>query len=108
MADEQGWYTVRCVFRWTSWEGRPFEERITLWRADSLDDAIELAEREARTYAEENGVERLSFSQAYQLSDGSELENGAEVFSLLRDSELTPDDYIDTFFSTGTEHAQDS
>ena len=108
MVDEQGWYSVRCLFRWTSWEGRPFEELITLWRADSLDDAIELAERESRVYADENGVEYLVFSQAYQLSDGSEPENGAEVFSLLRDSELAPDDYIETFFSAGTERAQDS
>lgn len=108
MADERCWYTVRCVFRWASREGRPFEERITLWRADSLDDAIELAEREARAYADDNGVEYLSFSQAYQFAEGAELVNGAEVFSLLRDSELAPDDYIDTFFSTGTEHTQDS
>jgi hypothetical protein len=101
---DQGWYTVRCVFRRTSWEGRPFEERITLWRAESLDDAIELAEREARTYADETGVEYLLFSQAYQLSDGAEPGNGTEVFSLLRDSELAPRNYIDTVFSTGREH----
>jgi hypothetical protein len=29
--------------------------------------------------------------------------HGAEVFSLMRDSELAPDDYIDRFFDTGQE-----
>jgi hypothetical protein len=28
---------------------------------------------------------------------------GAEIFSLLRDSELEPDEYLDAFFDTGTE-----
>jgi len=30
MVDE--WYAVRCVFQWTEAEGRPYEERITVWR----------------------------------------------------------------------------
>ena len=98
------WFAVRCVFQWETWEGAPFEERITLWRADSLDAAIETAEREARAYADENDVTYLSFAQAYALGDEGEIRPGAEVFSLLRDSALPPEQYLDTFFDTGREH----
>jgi hypothetical protein len=106
VADEPEWYSVRCVFAWPSWEGQPFEERITLWRAVSLDEAIELAEREAQRYAEENGVEFLRLSQAYALGPGTDIDSGTEVFSLLRDSDLPAQTYIDTFFATGREHDQ--
>ena len=30
--DELEWFGVRCVFAWSGWEGKPYEERITLWR----------------------------------------------------------------------------
>lgn len=103
MADE-GWFTVRCVFRWVSWDQAPYEERITLWRATSLDDAIARAEREAREYAEDTGVEYAGLAQAYELAAGDVLAAGAEVFSLLRDSELDSDTYLRTFFDTGDEH----
>ena len=88
--------------------GKPFEERITLWRARSLDHAIELAEQEAGEYAEEHGCEYLRLSQAYEITEGSGIGNGTEVFSLLRDSDLAPDDYLDSFFSTGREHIQET
>jgi hypothetical protein len=106
MADED-WFTVRCVFRWTNWAGTPYEERITLWRAVSLDDAIARAEQEARGYADENGVEYVGLVQAYQLAAEQGLVSGAEVFSLVRDSELDPDGYVTAFFATGGEHQTD-
>ena len=46
--DECEWFGVRCVFAWSGWEGKPFEERITLWHARSLSHAIELAEQSLR------------------------------------------------------------
>jgi hypothetical protein len=101
-----GWFSVRCVFRWTSWEGQPFEERITLWRAHSLDEAIEMADREAREYAADSELEYLRLTQGYQLDLESNIDNGTELFSLLRDSNLSPEDYVNTFFSTGTEHSE--
>ena len=41
-----GWYAVRCHFEWRGPGRRKahvYEERITLWRADSADEAIEKA-----------------------------------------------------------------
>lgn len=101
--DGLGWYGVRCVFRWNDREHRPYEERITLWRAASAAQAIELAEREGRDYARDNRFEQLNFAQAYSLSE-DRITQGTEVFSLLRDSDLKPDAYLDNYFDTGGEH----
>jgi hypothetical protein len=103
-------YSVRCLFCW--WPRREqrakylYEERITLWQAESLDHAIELAEREAQAYASD-GEEFLGFAQAYALAE-TVAGHGVEVFSLLRESNLGSRDYIDTFFSTGTERTHKS
>jgi hypothetical protein len=101
---------VRCVFRcgWPpKFAGRAFEERITLWRADSFDHAIECAEAEAREYAAtitDSQDAYLGLAQAYRLSDVPG--DGAEVFSLVRASKRTPKAYIDRFFDTGKERQQ--
>ena len=44
-----GWYGVRHVIKWDDRveNGNSYEERVTLWRADSFDDAIRRAETEA-------------------------------------------------------------
>lgn len=99
-------FSVRCLFRW---ESRPdqkaahlYEERITLWQASSINEAIELAEQEAEEYASD-GMEFLGYSQAFALFEPVPA-NAIEVFSLLRESDLEPEQYIDAFFDTGTEH----
>ncbi|MFF7993256.1 hypothetical protein ACFZDG_26095 [Kitasatospora xanthocidica] len=95
------WYAVRCVFEWTTGNGRSYEERTTLWQAASADAAIALAEAEAGAYASDNGLDCLGLAQSSRL--GGAPGTGAEVFSLLRDSPLEPDAYLDAFFDTGTE-----
>jgi len=100
-------FTVRSVFRWKTRpdQGRThlYEERITLWRASDIDEAIALAEVEAQSYAADAAVEYLAYCQAYALFEDLEA-SGVEVFSLLRDSDLEPTQYLNTFFDTGTEH----
>ena len=98
------WFGVRCLFRH---HGDVYEERVTLWRARDLDEAIALAEEEAREYAAvlsspDGRNEYIGFAQSYVLDD--EPGHGAEVFSLMRDSDLPPGAYIDRFFDTGDEH----
>jgi hypothetical protein len=104
-------FSVRGIFRWGP---RPeqqrkhlYEERITLWQAEDIDAAGELAEQEARLYARENDVEYLEYWQAY--ASFSEIDaNGVEVFSLLRESDLEPAEYLDAFFDTGFERQSDA
>lgn len=97
---EPGWFGVRCVFRWS--QPPTYEERITLWQASSLDDAIARAEHEAAGYATRLGSEYLEIAQAYWIGPNRP-DEGSEVFSLMRDSDLEPDDYLDTFYDTGQE-----
>ena len=101
-----GWFGVRCVFEHESDDAEhSYEERVTLWQAGSFDEAIALAEAEATEYAGMLGRTRhLGLAQAYVLAD--EPGQGAEVFSLIRDSELAPGEYLDAFFDTGTEYQQ--
>lgn len=102
------WYAVRCVFLNERREDRLYEERITLWRAGSMDEAIAKAEAEAQEYAvsipDWDPTPYIKLAQGYHLFD--EPGEGAEVFSLMRESKLAPDDYLDQFFDTGTERTQ--
>lgn len=81
-----------------------YEERITLWQAVDLDRAIDAAEREAITYASGLDARYLGLAQAFALADAPG--NGAEVFSLIRDSPLGQADYLTTHFDTGTERTR--
>jgi hypothetical protein len=94
------WFTVRCIFKATD---RPaYEERITLWHADSIDSAIQMAEDEANHYSQGSGFQHVGLAQAYDTGIDA-LENASEVFSLIRKSSLSPTEYIDRFFDTGKE-----
>jgi hypothetical protein len=114
MIDESSgsqWYAVRCVFR-TGWPpefaGKAYEERITLWRAASFDEAVERAEIDAEEYANAiaDGPDTyLHLAQAFLL-DG-EPGDGAEIFSLVRGSDLKPQAYLERHFTTGAERQQD-
>ncbi len=104
--DGLGWYSVRCVFGSEAdvEDETTYEERITLWQAASAEEAIERAEEEALAYAasiEEVPVTFLGLAQCFHLFDDPR--DGAEIFSLMRDSELEPDDYLDTYFDSGEE-----
>ncbi|MEW2591927.1 hypothetical protein [Micromonospora aurantiaca] len=100
-AVDQEWFAVRCVFQHGTDAPFVYEERITVWQAVSFDDAVAQAEAEAAAYADEADRIYLGFAQAYRMFD--ELGHGAEVYSLMRDSELPPDAYLTTFFDTGEE-----
>ncbi|WP_230316182.1 DUF4288 domain-containing protein [Conexibacter sp. W3-3-2] len=94
------WYAVRCVLRVPKGSDT-YEERITLWQAETIDHAIELADREAGEYAAGVDADHLGLMQAFQLFD--EICSGAEVFSLMRESDLDPESYIARYFASGTE-----
>jgi hypothetical protein len=94
------WFAVRCVFHDAN--NGVYEERVTLWRASNLDEAIGLAESEAAEYSSLlNSVNYVGLSQAFALM--GEPGHGSEVFSLIRDSDLDPEEYISHFFEVGTE-----
>ncbi len=100
------WFSVRSVYRHPDVdEGREvYEERVVLFNADDFDAAIALAESEAADYVEDTDNEVLPLFQAHWLFDDPA--DGGEVFSLMRTSDLEPDDYLDRFFDTGEERQQ--
>jgi hypothetical protein len=103
---EGGWFSVRCVFRFAGKLRPTYEERLTLWRATGFEQAVLLAETEAREYASGLGdCDYVGFAQAYHLFD--EPGHGAEVFSLMRDSDLDPERYLTAVFDTGAERQGD-
>jgi hypothetical protein len=107
---DQPWYAVRCVFQIGSDRVAPgehaYEERITLWRAESFDDAIAQAEAEAHEYvdASDSDDEFTGLAQAFHLFEDPG--HGTEAFSLIRRSRLDSDDYLTRFFDTGEEHTR--
>jgi hypothetical protein len=103
MTGRPSWYSVRSVF---AHDGGVFEERVTLWRATSFDEALELAEAEAIEYADTEFAEFAGILQAYEI--GEQPTHGTEIFSLQRDSDLDLDAYIERFFDTGEERQDPS
>ena len=104
MTLDEPWYSVRCVFSLSAPDGSAvFEERVTLWRSESFEQAVALAEAEAQRYAEDLEGQYLGLAQAFHLASGPELHQGVEAFSLIRASDLAPDDYLDRYFDTGDE-----
>jgi hypothetical protein len=101
-AADAEWFGVRTLIRWTL--QACYEERVTIWWAMSADEAAKKALAEASSYAELLGPEYrpMQFAQTYRFSGAPE--DGREVFSLLRNSEAEPDEYIDRSFDTGGEH----
>jgi hypothetical protein len=97
---ERGWFGVRCIFK--DARNGIYEERITLWRANDFSDAISQAENEALEYAAIfESVSYLGLAQGFSLTE--EPGHGSEVFSLMRESDLSDEEYLDTFFSAGSE-----
>ena len=103
---QSGWYAVRCVFDVGDTEAtsHTYEERVTVWQVANEDEAIAMAETEAQEYASNLGVTYLGLAQLYVLTD--DLGHGAEVFSLMRDSDAAPEEYLSTHFATGRERAR--
>ncbi len=104
------WFSVRCVFKHDRRKDMSkrhlYEERITVWHTTSFEKAIQLAEREAQTYEQEADCEYVGLAQAFNLF-ASRLVTGAEVFSLMRESNLSASKYLDKHFDTGTERQRD-
>ncbi|WP_218010226.1 hypothetical protein [Actinomadura chibensis] len=85
-------------------EGRQvYEETVTVWRAESFEEALQKAEVGAFEYAAECDGQYLEFAQAYFIGEDEVIGEGAEVFSLMRESELGGRDYVTRYFDTGDE-----
>ena len=107
MENTEPWYGVRLVYRLTGTSRQAYEERVIIVRAESDDDAIAKAETHSKEYESET-TEYVGYAMAFHLfdQDGPCLGPGTEVFSLIRKSELHPEEYLDRFHDTGNECAR--
>ncbi|MGH9945143.1 MAG: DUF4288 domain-containing protein [Pyrinomonadaceae bacterium] len=101
------WYAAKCIFFHQDLpdeQGRPmYEERVVLLKADNFEQAIQLAEEDANQYASDlDGCEYCGYLDVFHLYD-DEVGHGTEVYSLIRSSSLGINDYVNTFYDTGTE-----
>ena len=97
------WYTVKCLFHHPDLNhpGDDFlyEERLTLWKAESFEEAHRMAEEEARRYASENNCVFVKSTDSFHLFE-EEIVAGGEIYSTMRGSNLQPDAYFRTFCVT--------
>jgi Domain of unknown function (DUF4288) len=100
------WYGVKCLYRHTAFKNPVYEERVILVRASDQDAALERAEELSQEY-EDEACTYIGYALGFEMFD-TVLEEGTEVFSLMRTSELSPKEYLDRFYDTGAEHTQKS
>lgn len=104
---QSGWYAAKSVVKHRRVENRNektvFEERVVLFRASSFEEAAEKAEEEIAKYVGEGqGSWYLGYMDVYRVLAPS-IGDGAEVFSMSRESDLCDHDYLDRFHDTGKE-----
>ena len=102
------WFSVRSLYRYSARDAEQkhcYEERVVLFFEHTFEAAIQKAELEGQAHATEMDKELLDLFSAFEIADDS-IGIACEVFSLIRNSDLTPNDYIDRMFDTGDELAK--
>ena len=103
---EAEWYGIKCLVEHSGLSGEPgllvYEERIVIFRASGFDQAIERAEREVADYAQRNGARYIGYCNAYKI-DAPAIEDGTEVYSLMREVPLSPGEFITRYYDDGTD-----
>jgi hypothetical protein len=84
-----------------------YEERVVVFLAKDFEEALAKAEAEAARYAAQFAdVEDLGYFMVYDLSEES-IREGTEVFSLMRDSRMPPQAFLDRYHDRQSERAKD-
>jgi hypothetical protein len=109
--DNIGWYSAKTVYRHKlaqdGEEKTVFEERVVLFHATTFDEAIAKAEAEVHGYCLGNGnAVYRGFARVYWLPDES-VGDGCEIYSLMRDSSLSDQEYLARFHDDGHERWMD-
>jgi hypothetical protein len=106
MADPMRWFSVRTVV------ARPlegvYEERITLWWRADADAAADAALAASAEYAADQEGSDCGLAQVYEIYGDMvgglrAPADGSEIYALVRQSDLPPNEYLDAFFDTGRE-----
>lgn len=98
------WYSVKGLFRWyfkESGEPERIEERVVLFQAESLDQALDFAAAEAKRYCSPDPkanfqIEPMGWWRAYWV--GEDPATGVEVFSRSCKTTLSGDAFIRRYY----------
>ena len=104
------WYAAKCIFKHhpdsTNALKALYEERVVLFQAQNFDDAVNQAEAEAAEYCADSGrCAYVGYVDIYHLPE-DHVGHRVEVYSLMRESSLSADEYLNRFYDTGNERTQ--
>ena len=115
METAPSWYAAMCIFEHedvppletlaATETATVYEERIVLLRANSFDAAIIAGEADAEDYAKQTGSRYVGYIMTYHLFN-EVIGEGTEVYSLMRSSSLSVDEFLNHYYDDGTEHSQ--
>jgi len=75
-----------------------YEERIVLLRADSFDDAVKRAEKEAKEYYRDlDGCRYVGYVNVFHICD-EKIGDGTEIFSSMQRSDLISKAYLEQHY----------
>ena len=96
---------MRSIYRSASTDSNmrySYEERTVLFHEVAFENAIAKARKEAEDYIQDSEMITTDYFSAFEIyTDG--FESGTEVFSLIRDSDMENNDYVNSFYDTGGE-----
>jgi hypothetical protein len=89
------WYAVRSVYsHGESDSGSVFSERVILFNATDHDEMFDLAQRESEQFVTLNrSFRRVGEFTAFALGENNEPVSGAEVWCMLFEAQLSPDEF---------------
>jgi hypothetical protein len=106
------WYGAKTVYRHARLADAPgasvYEERVVVVRAADFADALARAEAEAARYAAQwADAEYLGYVMVYDMTEET-IDAGCEVFSLMRETALGPDAFLDRYHDAASARATDA
>lgn len=101
------WYSVKGLFRWYMKDGGEtdqIEERVVLFFAENFDEALDMAEVEAKVYCQPDesanfAIEPIGWWRAYWI--GETPANGLEVFSRRTKTDLSGQEFVQRYCPEG-------
>jgi hypothetical protein len=107
--NRESWYSAQCIFLHGDRADGPkqmYEERIVLLRAESMDAAIDRAEKEAEQYCSDlSSCRYIGYINVFAIDDDA-MGDGSEIFSNMQRSDLAPKQYLDLHFPDTPENCE--
>jgi len=99
------WYAIRSTFCvGVKDDSNVYEERIVVFRAESIEEAFSKAKIEAKQYESESGFEWIGQLDSYHIFDPEEISEGREVWSEYQESRLGTDAFLKEKYEKFTYH----